>query len=167
MNKTEPISKQTNEQAEPELKQWLAQWEAPETPARLDAQVRASYRQHFPQWPWWQRWLTVSIRVPVPVVVAAGLVLCVMSWLAARQTASVVIQPAADTAQTKFVEVPIVQEKLVTRMIYARRSGSAQAKLKGQPGRELQLPPAAPANALQAELAGFRPVSEIKIEVNP
>jgi hypothetical protein len=158
-------------EAEPELKQWLMRWDAPAPSARLDEQVWSAYRQQFPRRPWWRHWLTASIRIPVPVAVAAGLLLCVMSWLAARQTASFVIQPpaapAGGVAQTTFVEVPVVQEKLVTRLVYAKNSSNTSAKLRNQSKRGLQLLPVVQAGQAQADLAGFRPVSEIKIEVNP
>ena len=151
---------------EPEFKQCLAQWKAPVAPRRLEAQVRASYRKQFPQPPWWQRWWNRSIRVPLPVAVTAGLVVCVMSWVAARQTSSVVIQPVAEIPQTKIVEVPVIQEKLVTRVILKRPKPSRQGPKVLRSSAALRQSPEVRDVGLPIDLAGLRPVSEIKISVN-
>jgi hypothetical protein len=47
-----------------ELNRALKEWCAPNAPASLDAKV-------FPKQPWWRWLLTGSIRVPVPVGLAA------------------------------------------------------------------------------------------------
>jgi hypothetical protein len=153
---------------DPDTKQWLAQWEAPRPPARLDAQLHATYRKQFPPRTWWQRWLSVSIRLPVPVAVAAGLALCVMSWVAAQRTSSIAIQPASDTTQTKLVEVPVIQEKIVTRLIYVKTRPVTSSKpgLNARRAPTSRQSPAASQGGSQADLAGLRPVTEIKIAVN-
>lgn len=151
-----------------DTKQWLAQWEASMPSARLDAQLHASYRKQFPPRPWWARWLSVSIRLPVPVAVAVGLALCAMLWIAAQRTTSIAIQPATDTSQTKLVEVPVIQEKIVTRLIYVkpRQVTSSSPGLNVRPAPTSRQSPDASQVGSQADLAGLRPVTEIKIAVN-
>jgi len=153
---------------DPDTKQWLAQWEAPPPSAQLDAQLHASYRKQFRPRPWWQRWLNISIRLPVPVAATVGLVLCVMSWEAAHWTSSITIQPGTDTTQTKLVEVPVIQEKIVTRLIYvkARQVTSSRPGLNARPAPTSRQSPDASEVGSQADLAGLRPVTEIKIAVN-
>jgi hypothetical protein len=150
---------------EPELKQYLAQWKAPVAPERLDSLVRASYRKQILQPPWWLRWLSVSIRIPLPVAVSAGLVLCVMFWVAGRRTSSFVIQPAADTPLTKIIEVPVIQEKLITRIIFRQPKHSRQG-LKVVSAPPSHRSPEGNDVGFPIDLAGLRPVGEIKITVS-
>jgi hypothetical protein len=59
----EPFEK--DELTDRELDQVLTQWKAPSAPARLRAAVFGEHRA-----PWWRRFWTVSIRVPLPVACA-------------------------------------------------------------------------------------------------
>ena len=54
---------------ENELKQLLRQWEAPAAPATLKARVLPAKK------PWWNWLVNGSFRVPVPVALAAALLL--------------------------------------------------------------------------------------------
>jgi hypothetical protein len=160
MNRRKP-DELIDEPVDAELEQWLAEWQSPEIPARLDAEVRATYRRAFPQLLWWQRWLMGSLRVPVPVAAAAVIALCVAVWLAIRPMADLVPPLVRDVPQLRFVAVPIVQEKLVTRVLYAKPKSGLEK-------RAAQSSSALPAkvNTTQADLAGFRPVSEIRLEID-
>lgn len=160
MNRKKP-DEPIDEPADAELEQWLAEWQTPEVPTRLDTKVRATYRRAFPQPLWWQRWLTGSLRVPIPIAAAAVIVFCVAGWLAIHPVADLAPPLVMSVPQTKFVEVPIVQEKLVTRVVYAKPKAGVE-KRPAQPSSAL--PPKV--NTTQADLAGFRPVSEIRLEIS-
>src|SRR5688572_27167425 len=68
-----------------DLNQLLREWQAPDAPAHLKAPERPT--------PWWAWLLTGSIRVPVPVGLAAALL--VGFWLYATAPAR---EPVAGTA---------------------------------------------------------------------
>lgn len=150
-----------DEPADAELEQWLAAWQPPEVPARLDAEVRAAYRRAFPPRPWWRRWLTVSVRVPLPLAAAIGIVLCAALWLSTRSAMNWLPPPVANVPPTKFVEVPVVQERLVTRVIYVKSNKGGEKRLV-QPATALRVKTI----PKQTDLAGFRPVSEIRLEIS-
>jgi hypothetical protein len=140
-----------------ELNRLLASWQTPETPGELDQRVLASYRRHLNRGRLWRRWLTGSIRIPVPIAAAALLFLCATSFLAARKAASFSIESPPAAVHTKIVEVPfpVYQEKIVTRVVY--KQTSAQNANKGP--APISPPP-------RIDLADFRPVNEIKIIVS-
>jgi hypothetical protein len=58
----------------------LHEWEAPEPPAALDAQVRAAYRDTVKP-SLWQRMWSFRISIPVPVLAAALLLFMAGVWL--------------------------------------------------------------------------------------
>jgi len=113
-----------------ELKHLLRVWEAPPAPDAPDARLLAAYRrQTSERKPSWRRLLTASVRVPVPVAALSVLALLVVAaTLAARpgrvmtQTQSTAIAPHARET-TKIVEVPVVQERVVTRFVYVEKNG--------------------------------------------
>ncbi|MDX6693037.1 MAG: hypothetical protein QOF02_640 [Blastocatellia bacterium] len=141
----------------------------PEPAANLNKSARASI---------WKRLLTA--RLPVPIPVAAALVVCLAltSALAFRQTAVAKTQPApAPPSSVKYIEIPVTQEKIVTRIIYVEKK---QAKERG---RKQSLPEVAGLNEsndreaagnkdedkagffTRANLKGFQPADDMKIRV--
>ena len=60
---------------EPELDALLGAWKTPVAPARLRSAV-------FPQQsaPWYPRWWSASIRIPIPVAAVVCLLLLVAGW---------------------------------------------------------------------------------------
>ena len=136
-----------------ELKNLLGEWSPPEITSSLDQRILTSYRRQFLHKPLWRRWLTGSISLPAPVAVTAALLLCATSYLAARKATSYTLEPAPTPPTVKVVEVcvPVVQEKIVTRVVY--KQIGAQNAPKG---------PAPSSLPSRIDLANFRPVSEIK-----
>src|SRR5262249_23551274 len=144
-----------------ELKTLLAEWKAPEVSGSFDQSVLAAYRSQFPRrLPrrlWLRQWLAGSIRLPAPVAVAVALLLCATSYLAARKATSYSIETPPTPPAVKIVEVPVpvVREKIVTRVVY-KKIGPLKAKES----------PAPISPPHRIDLADFRPVSEIKIIVS-
>jgi hypothetical protein len=106
----------------------LREWKAPSAPARLRGHVFGG-----PDRPWWRRIWTASIRIPAPVAVclAIALVPSAWRWLVPPQ-ARVLIK-------TERVEVPVVTERVVTRMIYRERPVDESASVpKLRPVTELR-----------------------------
>jgi hypothetical protein len=141
-----------------ELKSLLCEWRAPEVTGSLDQRILTAYRLPFHHRPWWRRWLTGSISLPVPVAAIAVLLLCATSYLAMRKAASYPLEVPPIAAPVKIVEVPVpvIQEKIVTRIVY--KNTGAQKNKEG-------LAPISPAT--RSNLANFRPVSKLEIIVTP
>jgi hypothetical protein len=137
-----------------ELNRLLASWQTLETPGELDQRVFASYRGHFNRGRLWRRWLIGSIRIPVPIAAAALLLLCATSFLAARKAASVSIENPPAAVPTKIVYVPVVKEKIVTRVVYRKTD---EQKAKESPAPNSPTP--------RIDLANFRPINDIKLIV--
>jgi hypothetical protein len=137
-----------------ELNRLLASWQTPETPGGLDQRVLASYRGHFNRGRLWRRWLMGSIRIPVPIAAVALLSLCATSFLAARKATDVSTVNPPPAVPTKTVYVPVVKEKIVTRVVY-KKTGAQKPKEGPAP---ISPPP-------RIDLANFRPINDIKIIV--
>jgi hypothetical protein len=112
----EPFEK--DELQDRELDGLLQQWRAPQAPARLRQAVFP-----MPSRPWWFRVWTASIRVPLPVACALLLALALGVSLWPRPL------PAPRTViKAERVEVPVIQERVVTRTVYLdRKAESPQA----------------------------------------
>lgn len=83
-------------------------------PADVASNARASF---------WKRLLTANVPVPVPVAAALFIGLVLSSALAFRRApaAQTMAAPAATSLSIKIIEVPIVQEKFVTRTVYVEK----------------------------------------------
>ncbi|MCI0664332.1 MAG: hypothetical protein L0220_25010 [Acidobacteria bacterium] len=105
-----------------ELKNLLAQWKTPEIPGALDQRLFTAYRRQFHYRSGWRRYFTGSIRLPIPVAATALILLCASSYFALRRTTNYYLDPSQTTQPVKFLEVPVpvVQEKIVTRIVYKK-----------------------------------------------
>jgi hypothetical protein len=140
-----------------ELKNLLGEWSPPEITSSLDQRILTSYRRQVLHRPAWRRWLTGSVSLPAPLAATAALLLCATSYVAACKATSYPPGPAPTPPEVKIVEVPVpvVQEKIVTRVVY-KKTGAPIVKEGPAP---ISPPP-------RTDLADFRPVSEIKIIVS-
>jgi hypothetical protein len=136
-----------------ELKSLLGEWKTPEITSSLDQRIFKAYRRQVFDKPWWRRWLTGSINLPVPVAATAVVLLCGTSYLAMRKAASYPLEDTPGPPLVKVVEVPVpvIQEKIVTRVMY-KKSGAPKANEE----------PALITPTHGINLANFRPVNEIK-----
>jgi len=143
-----------------ELKNLLSEWSPPEITSSLDQRILTSYRRQFLHRPLWRRWFTGSISLPAPVAATAALLLCATSYLAARKATSYPLAVPPGAAMVKIVEVPVpvVQKKIVTRVIHLKAE-------KGSPKPDSVNPARGANNASRPDLAAFRPVEEISIVV--
>jgi len=110
-----------------------------------------------------------SVRVPVPVALGLALLTGVL-FFAVRSRGETAIQPNAPTSSviTKTVEVPVVQEKIVTRVVYLDRP-SRQSRRAGTLENNSTIPAAvARAEAQPApvlNLVDFKPTDQVKLTV--
>ncbi|HLA12362.1 MAG TPA: hypothetical protein VJ023_17380 [Pyrinomonadaceae bacterium] len=113
------------------------------------------------------RFLTASIRVPVPVGIALLFMLGTTLFLAIRSDS----QSSSSSFETSSVvhvpvQVPIIQERIVTRVVYretkSRTTGMARRK---DTGRELRLKENSDDQVEPSSLAGFKPLDEVRLRV--
>jgi len=123
----EPFEK--DELSDRELDALLPQWKAPEAPARLKAAVFPPRAR-----PWWLAVWSASFRVPVPVACA---LLLGLAFAAARWTRP--LPPPRVIVRTERVEVPVIQERVVTRTVYRtpKAPAPATASVAWRPVQEL------------------------------
>jgi anti-sigma factor RsiW len=168
---------------------------------RLDAAVAAETGTPQPSSvvPLWKRFVNTSIRVPAPVAALALLLLAGSSLFALMRPSSATLAQAVPPAsvpadeRTRIVEVPVVQEKVLTRTIYVARNNRAKDEMvKDERDRRGVVPqlaieergPDAPATqtvqdvpasnardagdtmqSTHAALAGFKPAGEVKLRI--
>ncbi|HEU5238229.1 MAG TPA: hypothetical protein VFU37_13925 [Pyrinomonadaceae bacterium] len=116
---------------------------------------------------WFRQVLTTSIRVPVPVALAF-VVLLVFSIFFAIQTrrasgAGSILTPPPII--TKTVEVPVVRDRVVTRVVYRSiqrpsRDLSARDLARAREYRQTE-----PAAVTAQGLEGFKPANEAKVTI--
>ena len=133
--------------------------------------------------PFWKRLLTTSIRVPAPLAATAMLLFVASSVLALTLLARpapepvVLAAPPASTQelnapQIKLIEVPVVQEKIVTQIIYVPRRPTNGETLRRRLPRE-NLAGVKPQKAFspdaattpRANLSGFKPAGEMNLRI--
>lgn len=152
--------------ADAELTALLRTWEVPAQDAGARARLLADFRASARRPPLWRRALTAQVRVPLPFAACAALVLLGSLYvLGARMSAPGVGPSAAPSeappAAVRVVEVPVVQERVVTRTVYVREQGRAglRAATTRTPAREelaaapTHAAPAPPESQEQAEPA--------------
>lgn len=99
-----------------------------------------------------RRLFAYSIPVPVPVGIAAALILALAFVFSNR-----VPVPAEPVIVQVPVEVPVLQEKTVERIVYRDR--------ERRPTRPRRTTTAAPTDPTLATLQGFTPAEEVKLTV--
>ena len=131
--------------------------------------------------PFWKHLLTTSIRVPAPLAATAMLLFVASSILALTLLARPAPEPVMLAApaspvelnapQIKFIEVPVVQEKTVTQIIYMprrTRSGDDSRRLLPRENLAVVKSPKAPslyATPPRANLSGFKPANQMNLRI--
>ena len=159
--------------------------------AELDDRVINSFRQHHkPIVPTssWQRMFFGSMAIPKPVFAALLILAMAASWLAFQigkiNSATVFVQspfvvtneipvqtPAESPAQTVFVEVPVIKEKIVTRTVYIREQKNSKTEKTETPADSKQdfLPSSSSVadNGFftDVSLKGFAPTEQINAKI--
>lgn len=176
--------------ADAELTALLRAWDVPPQDAGAWSPLLADFRASVRPVPLWRRALTAQVRVPLPVAACAALVLLGSLYvLGARATAPRVEQSAAQTAAppaaVRIVEVPVVEERLVTRTVYVEKKGrgDVQAASRRQPEREelarrdaseveiprhqepVQNPEAHAGYFTRVDMNDFQPAGEVKLRI--
>ncbi|HET6979649.1 MAG TPA: hypothetical protein VFI24_25175 [Pyrinomonadaceae bacterium] len=112
------------------------------------------------------RFLKTSVPVPLPLAIAlvvAAALLVPLAIRAARKS----VQPSGSTTFVRVpVEVPVVQEKIVTRVVYRdRRPVVSTTKRRTEASRAESIFAKSRTELPPASLSGFKPPDEIKLTV--
>jgi hypothetical protein len=112
---------------------------------------------------------TTSVRVPVPAAALALLLVFGVSFFVLRARERMNVTPSAPVAlvNTRTVEVPVIQEKVVTRVVYVEKKGGRSGGGARQSDRTgIPAAPDTGSNSATAlSLAGFKPTNEVKLTV--
>lgn len=132
--------------ADAELTALLRAWDAPPASDGARARLLADFRATVRPAPLWRRALAAHVRVPLPVA-ACAVVALLLSPLAfgARPwkkyaASSASASESATAERVRVVEVPVIQERVVTRTVYVEkkerglgRGVSSQPETSGRP----------------------------------
>lgn len=177
-------------EADAELTALLRTWEAPTPEAGARARLLADYRASVCPAPLWRRALKAELRVPLPVAACAAVVLLLSLYAfgahALTREATAAVQMADAPASVRIVEVPVVQERVVTRTVYVekkergetcsvstRTGGSELASGEQATGRASSRKKAEPARApddhagyfTRVDMNDFQPTEEVKFRI--
>ena len=120
----EPFEK--DEMPDEQLQAMLREWRAPQAPHRLRQRVLGR-----PERPWFVRFWSASVRVPVPLGCGLAALLALAVWLWLRPAA-----PPVTIVRTVRVEVPVIQERVVTKTVY--RDRKPQPPIAWRPVEEIR-----------------------------
>lgn len=120
-----------------ELSKLLSAWKSPAPPADLRAGIFPARKR-----PFWHRLLVSSIPVPVPAAVCLAVLLGAGVWRWVNPP------PPRLIVRTERVEVPVVQERVVTKVVYRDRPVPRE-RTAARPQRPFIL-------------HGFQPVDELR-----
>ncbi len=135
----------------------------------------------------WRRAIRMRVQVPVPALAAAALILIAIfasllilrparTGNASPATAQTISPPFAGSISSlsevpaRIVEVPVVREKIVTRIVYVNKKQLKETRRNDQfapvePSEQLLTARAKPLSPARFSLAGFQPIDDVKITV--
>jgi hypothetical protein len=157
------------DETDAQLKDLLNTWAVPPASSRLDSRTLAAYRVTTAREPAWRRLLV--FRIPLPVAFACGVLLVAATAIAMhRPISSATTQVQIKTVtETKTIEVPVVKERVVTRIVYRDRKPAqvAQSTPKRDDDQKLAVANEADGNGYltNTELTGFQPNADMSLKV--
>lgn len=174
--------------ADAELSAMLRKWNAPQPETQAArARLLKDFRAVVARPPLWRRAMTASIRVPLPIAACALVaMLASLAAVAARTFAPLNAQTTPRALSTapvvRVVEVPVVHEKVVTRVVYMEKRESieslgapASVSNEGEVvtiGARAAKPTLGPRDAVEpasfvtrVDMDDFQPADEVKIRV--
>ena len=110
--------------------------------------------------------ITATVRVPIYAAIAM-LVLIGVAVVVAIHARTVASErgPAPATIVTKFVEVPVVQNRIVTRVVYRERSARSVNHVGKREDRKPPTPMSPNGAAIAQSLVGFKPAQDLNLTI--
>lgn len=121
--------------------------------------------------------VTTSVRVPVPVALAlvclSGISVLALAGRAPIGRPSTGWEPVSATpstqlhsVETRLVQVPVIQERVVTRVVYIEKK-SSRSTASNSPNREYGVARAGSDNSAETamSLVGFKPTDQVKLSI--
>jgi len=134
--------------------------------------INASHARGPQRAPVWKRIFSAQLRVPAPLAVAAAILLAITTLLALRTPRTIIAPVQAQTiVETRTVEVPVPQERVVVKTVYverSRRDASASARRHiGQSMVDNQMASMHPNSTgnPRAVLQGFKPADTVNLQI--
>jgi len=154
---------------DPEFQTLLQQWQLPKNSPGFDQMVLTAYRNQVSSAAAWKRPFLRSISIPLPVAAALLLLLVLLGSHTLRPPAVVHLEVAGPVPQVVRVEVPVVREKIVTRIVYR------QSPERKNTGKHLESDTARSAansvtrgprsSQIAVQLGDFEPVEKIQLKI--
>jgi hypothetical protein len=116
----------------------------------------------------WRRLALMPVPVPAPLVLAAfAFIVFSIFFMVHSRSSSAVPATKSPLVVERTIEVPVIQEKLLTRVVYRNRQSASR---KSEPSAEAARAKLAPAERDEAtrvtqSLEGFKPVHEAKLTI--
>jgi hypothetical protein len=177
-----------------ELRAALREWDAPQQSHDARARLLADFRAVGVRRPLWRRALSARLQVPVPVAACAFVALLAsLVAVAARTTTqtrvaaaehSAIVETSGATTSpapvVQVVEVPVVRERVVTRVVYVEKkerarndgvlepsasSASGGANAEKRRAADSRDDASATSFFTRVDMADFRPADEMKIRI--
>jgi hypothetical protein len=113
-----------------------------------------------------QRLVTASVSVPVPVAAVLIILFGLSIVFATHSRRQPTIESPAGTSTgiTRTVEVPVIQERTVTRVVYRDRSRRTTSQI-ARIGKALRSAANEPVAKTPISLVGFKPTSDPKLTI--
>lgn len=116
--------------ADAELTALLRTWDAPPQDAGARSRLLADFRASVQRAPLWRRALTAQVRVPLPIAACLGVAFLLSLYaLGARATSRVAPAAAQAESAVRFVEVPVIKERVVTNTVYVEKKERGAARI--------------------------------------
>jgi len=159
----------TDPNEDSELQTLLRQWQLPRRSPGLDRRVLTAYRNQVSSDSRWKRLFFRSIPIPLPLAAALLLVLVLLGSFALRPPMVVRLEVPGPIPQVVRVEVPVVREKIVTRIVYRQFSKRKNAvkHLENDTARSTADPVSKGPRKSQVtvQLGDFEPVETIQLKM--
>ena len=115
---------------------------------------------------WFKELFKSAVRLPVPVAVSLTLVFTIALLSALRNAGPSDIPLQTPSVIHVPVEVPVIQEKVVTRVVYRDRAAKVVKQITGaSPINSSLARSQKPEKVTPPTLVGFKPLDEIKLTV--
>ena len=123
------------------------------TPARLSVML--------------QKLATATVRVPVPVAAVVVLLFAFATLFAMHARRAAKPQAASSSPSIQTIEVPVIQEKVVTRVVYVEREKrrSRRARVQSETETDVAVSGQPPSDKASVSLVGFKPAEQVKLTI--